>query len=279
MKYSLIIFSLCVSVLCWSKGDTTKQIKSAIETGYEATFNKDSTIRLGKPGHSGEYDNDTKTIYNKYGDRIISVWRDSEYGDDSTVYVYNDLHQFIQMDMYDIEDGKAILNLRNFYYYDKKGFNYLDSTFESDGSFYFYRKSAYDYDQNIELNLTLDVDGSMISKYVKYEDGNGNLTMTIYTSGYSNETDTTYYGTNEETREEFLLELNGQDTAWFDLSRYDENDLEVYNYSFTASDTPKKRERYFTYEFNEYGDWIRKLVFENGELTHVVERTLTYWED
>lgn len=260
------------------RSDTLPPIHTISQICYKAKMKGDEII-LGEREWYKWFKDDQFYIKNKNGS-YKSITTYNEEGEIDRISVFKDHANgnLAKISTFKVQDKDTVLTRYTKYYYDHKDFCYLDSAFDENGEPALITKSVKDYDQNIEVNKTVYPNGDFLSCYVDYLDENGWIVHTEERGVNNNVLRDTYYfrDTINHTSEYFSIE--GNDTTSHTITHYNEKGLELYDMHFTEDYSDGKQDYTFDYKYNEFGDWIKKLVFKEGELMYCVVRKITYYE-
>ncbi|MEX1003145.1 MAG: hypothetical protein WDZ35_13590 [Crocinitomicaceae bacterium] len=281
MRYlflSAIIF--CVFAT-YGKGkpDTLKHIKSEYLVSYTAEKVNGKIVKGEREWYLHFLD-DEYNEYNKNGDVVKTIYWD-EYGnlDEMTVFEFNQDDKLTKFaDFIVNEDGDTVMDYMTSFYYDHKGFCYLDSSFNGDYSLNLYSKSAYDYSQNISVSKTLYPDGKMLAFYYQYYNKAKQMIKMENRNKNNQLKSTTHYirDTVENYYEYYTIVDN--DTTSRSRTNYNEQGFSIWETHYFQDRNDVPIEHTFEYEVNEYGDWVKQYIYREGKLEYVVERELTYWD-
>lgn len=282
MKFIITIIFL-FPAFCFSqaadRSDTLPPIKTIDKVCYKASM-KGNEIVLGEREWYKWFLDDEFIVKQKEGG-YKSITRFDEDGEVDRISAFDDgaNGELSQISTLEVEDEDTILKRFTKYYYDQKDFCYLDSSFNGDGSLALITTSVKDYEKKIELSKTHYPDGRFLSCYVDFYDEQDRIIRSQdRTEDNQIERETFFIrDTINHTSEYYAIE-NG-DTVSHSMTHYNEKGLELYDTHFTKNYSDGEHQYAFDYRYNEYGDWIKKLVLREGELVYCVVRKITYYKN
>lgn len=242
-------------------------------------------------------------LFDKNGNKIEERWRDTASVQFSkTINVYDEKGNNIETNAYNrsgtkiitktvsrFDDKKNILELDSYEYdgtlksktvftYDNNGKMVAAIEYNGDGSTSVKYKWSYNYRGSISEEQRLNKSGDLDSRitYV-YDDKENKIEMKQYLK-----TDTTFYW-KEVYKYDEGGRMIGKDIDCFEKFQ---NTIETYQYDSKANKTgrdlhEKNGEVYLAYrweyEYDKYGNWIKKIEFKNNSPKIIITRMIVYF--
>lgn len=259
----------------WIKDNLKGRIESYSEFSYEAIerFGKIEKIK-------NNWKNNIQKKYNEKGN-VIELNNYKSEGSLSSMYSYkyNDKENIIELNIYN-SDGS--LDIKHSYKYDNKGNNTEEQHTKNGRSWL----DTYKYDSkgNIIENKSYNVDGGLIMTRICKYDENGNKIkdseLCIFDKKLSNNYTYKYdkYGNEiEKITYDSDSTLISRWTYKYDNNRniIEESGFLIDEYEPSGS---LSRTLIYKYEFDQQGNWIKKIEFENNIPTCIFERKYEYYD-
>lgn len=255
----------------WTKKNLKGNIKSYTEFSYKAEEIL-GKIKKGKRERLNTIDKQVK--FNKSGNIIEENYYNSNGILYSTrcIYTYNNVGNNTEINEY-ISDGSLVIKM--IFKYDKKGNIIESNTYNSDGKTII-GETTYKYDDkgNEIENKAYSINGDLFTKGLTEYYGS---TVENYTYGQHGDlySKITYIIDDDGNNIEWKMEnpdgsLNNRITSKYD----DGNLIESNHYN---SDSSLKTKMIFKYNFDEKGNWIKKIDFDNEIPKYILERKYEYY--
>lgn len=246
MKKALTLLSLLMSFVtlsCQQKSDKNDLEKENLK-GNVFSVRKvryEVTEKFGEPvkGAKKCVDLDICELYTKYNE-LGNETEFSEYDSYGISFIskikYNEKNQKIEQNRYTPEEGKRVMQFK--LKYDSKG-----NCTELSSDYGYIEKKVYDENNNLIKETITHNSFETLQYTYKYNDKNQKISE-LYESG---KTQYTYFE--------------------------DGNIKDVIVYNIDGS---IQRKGNYTYQYDEYQNWITQIVYENGVPTSYVERVIEY---
>jgi hypothetical protein len=180
---------------------------------------------------------------------IIHITASTKYGE--TIDKYDGNKHCVESKSYN-PNGTA--SFADFYKYDSKGNQTIDDNYSSNMEFL--GRSVFQYNdkgETIEMKEFDDTSSNFSRREVYLYDDKGNETEVDKFDGVGSLTER-------------------------DISKYDDKGNEIENSSY-GSDSTLSKTTTEIYTYDEYGNWIKEMDYEDGKPYRVVERELEYYGD
>ncbi|MBK6526247.1 MAG: hypothetical protein IPG07_12260 [Crocinitomicaceae bacterium] len=269
-----------MSSLCIAQTDSVKQIKYERQRGQYVKVVNGKLIEVSTGsyhpfpfGESSEYDSTGRTIainYYQEGDILYSTNRyelgESGYKYKVTITDYNSRGEFLDQSY---KHKYIFMNEDSSWQFIDSIFNEwgelerVETAFRPQDNSYYETISEHIPEGTTTRRILENLSSKFEYTWVDYgPDGKIN-SMSYHLTDTSKNT-YTYYSFIDE------------DTTFIHFEEYDKNFLPIYERDQTTD--LRILEYWFEYEFDAYGNWIKKLVYDaNRNLIFITEREIVYW--
>ena len=209
----------------------------------------------------------------------------------------------IEMYSYGSNDSSELESMW-IYKYNEKGYNNETNRYDPDGGLITKRIYKYDENGNMIEKIMYRADGSLRDKYVYKYDKNGNrIEKSEYNSDEElkrkyiykydekgNRIEKSKYKSDGNLRYKYIYkydeEGNSIETSKYKsnesldfkfTNKFDENGNKIESNKFNSEGSLKSEWNY-EYQYDEQGNWIKKVGFENGTPTYIREREFEYYK-
>jgi hypothetical protein len=279
VKFFIPLMMFCNVV--WSQSNTKPVIHFEKEVCYAARGNN-GEIELIQREWYCDYCNDNHIRRDTTGE-ITELADYDEKGEleSFNMFTENPAKGLRYMNMFKTnESGESELERTVIYYRAVKidsGWVSADSTFEGTGELEWVSNRYISADSLVEQYDTYYADGSLLYSYRKVCDGElpKNQKTTWLDSDDQNRYTTSAWSENPSTRVYIQYEEDGT-ISYQSREIYNSSEDAIYEYTWFSEDHIE--EHWFSYVYDEFGNWTHKLVYnESKELIFVVEREILYW--
>ncbi|MFJ1492301.1 hypothetical protein [Capnocytophaga canis] len=240
---------------------------------YNEKGNKIEEVHEGLPNKEFTYVYKNEKLVEKKG-------KNSFYGESKNIYIYNELGNLRELSTYNADGG---LIEKRICKYDTKKNNIETNVYNSDGVLK--TKLTYKYDDKgntIEIN-SYNSEGGLEIKYTyKYDEKGNTIEKNEYyppNSERAKFTISTSIALSqmsvEDDKEEKVSNFDGS-VEYRTTYKYDENGEIIEKKNYRSQSNLEKRT--YTYEYDKYGNWVKRITYKNDKPKFIAEREIEYYE-